>query len=184
MTLCVSGTEVNDPIAGPVLVDVLDAAVGLYEQLEERGVIGPAVAGILGGAAAAVDRGLEVSSDPDRAGQLWVRLVNLYPSTRFPEQDGAPVGDRDLSWAVVVEVGVVRPAPQVVDTPDGVVLPSMLEEHEAAALASVDAAVIRQALLVEYAQAGDVGIVLGQFTPFGPEGGVIGGATTATIQVV
>jgi hypothetical protein len=49
--------------------------------------------------------------------------------------------------------------------------------------ATVDAAILREALLVRYARAQGVGIALGTWVPYGPEGGIVGGAWTASIQV-
>lgn len=180
--LCITDGGVVDPVAAPVLAGVLDAALALYDAVADRGVPTPCAAGVLAGAAAAVDRGMDVADGC--CGQLWVRLVNVYPTgAAFPAPDVAAHAGRDLSWAVVVEVGVVRPAPTVQETAEGLVLPTMAEEQDAAALAATDSALIRQALLTEYAQDGEVGIVLGAFVPFGPDGGVVGGATTATILV-
>jgi hypothetical protein len=47
----------------------------------------------------------------------------------------------------------------------------------------VDAAILREALLVRYARAQGVGIALGTWVPYGPEGGIVGGAWSAVLQV-
>lgn len=182
MTLCINGVTVRDPVSGPVLTGVLDTTLALFESLGEQGIVPPCAAGIVAGAFAAVDRGLDVGVNGE-LGMLWVRLANEYPSAKFPAPDIAPVRDRDLSYAVVVEVGMLRPAPVEREIGDEVVLPSMEEEDQAAAMAVTDKAIVRQALL-DYAEGADVELVMGQFTPFGPEAGVVGGAVTATIQVV
>jgi hypothetical protein len=166
--LCVVDGVVVDPVAGPVLLDVLAAALEAFD--EAPGVVAPCAAGVVAGAAAAVDRGLDTADGC--CGQLWVRLVSLYPSRTFPDPDGRPTDAGSVSWAVVVEVGSVRPAP------------SMDEEQEAAWVAVTDQAVLRYALLTRYAEDREVQLVLGTFTPFGPEGGVVGGALTATIQIL
>jgi hypothetical protein len=181
--ICVVGGQVLDPVAAPVLAAVLGAVLDRYDELAaaDPSVVAPCAAGVLSGAAAVVDRGLDEASGC--CGQLWVRLVNLYPTAQFPAQDATSVGDRDLSWAVVVEVGVVRPAPVVREAGTELLLPTMEEETAAADRAVLDAAIVRDALLYTYADALDVGMVLGAFVPFGPDGGVVGGATTATVHV-
>jgi hypothetical protein len=152
-----------DAVAAPVLTGLLAATLALYDDLP---VDGPCAAGLVSGAAPALDRGLDCAGGC--AGQLWVRLVAVYP----------------VSWAVTAEVGLVRPAPTLHDAESGtVVLPSMAEETSAADLAAVDAAILREALLVRYARAQGVGIALGTWVPYGPEGGIVGGAWTASIQV-
>lgn len=179
--LCVIGGQVMDPVAAPVLTGVLDAVLATYDALPpESTVQGPCAAGIMAGAAPALDRGLDCADGC--LGMLWVRLVNLYPSRAFPAADATPYRG-DLSWAVHVEVGVVRPAPPMEDAAGELLIPSMEEEQAAAALAVTDAAILRTALLDGYAGDGEIGIVLGAWTPFGPDGGIVGGALTVTIQV-
>ena len=179
--LCVVGGQVQDPVAAPVLTGVLEAVLATYDALPEESTIqGPCAAGIVAGAAAALDRGLDCADGC--LGMLWVRLVNVFPSRQFPAADVTPAPG-PLSWAVIVEVGVVRPAPVMEDAAGELIIPSMEEEQAAAALAVTDAAILRSALLTQYADAEDVSIVLGVWTPLGPDGGVVGGAVTATIQV-
>lgn len=185
--LCVmeDGT-VLDGIAAPVLAGALNAVADLFTELAEgdADLVAPCAVMVVSGSAAALDRGLD--EENGCCGQLWARLVNSYPSVNFPEQDGAPHRDH-LSWAVVIEVGLVRPAPIVTEVNGQVVVPSAAQEQDAAAVALVDAAVIREALLNRYPEAigdEDVAVILGAFDPIGPDGGVVGGAITATIQVV
>jgi hypothetical protein len=179
--LCVVNGVIVDTVAAPVLNAVFAAVMDRFDELAGEQVTAPCAAGIVSGAAAAVDRGLDQESGC--CGQLWVRLVNTYPTSAFPAPDQRPAGDRDLSYAVVVEVGVVRPAPALREVGGEVLLPPMAEEQAAADAAVIDAAIVRDALLYGYAETFDVGLVLGAFIPFGPDGGVVGGATTATIEV-
>lgn len=185
--LCITDDGVVlDGIAAPVLANVLNATTDLFAELAERDadLSAPCSVMVLSGAAAVVDRGLDEGEDC--CGQLWVRLVNLYPSSAFPEPDGG-VHREHLSWAVVIELGLVRPAPIVREVNGQAVLPTATEEQDAAAVALVDGAVLREALLNRYREHigdEDVAVVLGAFTPFGPDGGVVGGVLTATIQVV
>jgi hypothetical protein len=170
---------VTDPIGIPTAHAVLDTVLALYDATE---VQGPCAAGLASGAAAAVDRGIDTTDDC--CGQLWVRIADVYPSRRFPEPDAFPADAEDLAWAVMVEVGIVRPATMVTEIDGQPVLPSMQEETDAAERTLIDAALLRQALLVTYAEQFDVTVLLGRWVPLGPEGGVVGGAYTATIQVL
>jgi hypothetical protein len=61
--------------------------------------------------------------------------------------------------------------------------PSMEEETDTATGLVTDLAIIRHALVTVYAGDGDIGLVLGVVTPFGPEGNVVGATTLATVQV-
>ena len=181
-TLCVTQSTVADPVAAPVLAAVLDCVLDLYDELQPQGITTPCAAAVVSGGAPALDRGMDQADGC--CGQLWVRLVSLYPSAAFPEQDALPRALEDMAWAVVLEVGVVRPAPVIQEVAGEAVLPPMEEEQEAAAVAVTDAAIIRQALMSNYAQDQDVAVVLGAYTPLGPDGGIVGGATTVTVQVV
>lgn len=176
--LCLDGAgRPVDAVAAPVLTGVLEAALALYDELP---IPGPCSVGLVAGSMAAVDRGLDCAGGC--AGQLWVRLEALHPTLEFPAPHGGAVRG-PLSWAVVVEVGLVRPAPMIRGDGPTLALPSMAEETDAADTALLDAAVLREALVVRYAQALDVGIALGSWTPFGPSGGIVGGTWTATLEV-
>jgi hypothetical protein len=83
-----------DAVAAPVLTGLLQATLALYDDLP---VDGPCAAGLVSGAAPALDRGLDCAGGC--AGQLWVRLVAVYPSRAFPEPD----------------VGTIRPPKAEVD---------------------------------------------------------------------
>jgi hypothetical protein len=182
--LCVDAASVRDPIAGPVLTAVLTAVAHVYEETE--GIALPCAWGMFAGAAAAVDRGADCGTDPETGrecrGLVWVRLVNVFPSIAFPDPYVQSYRD-DLSYAVLVEVGVARPAPKVTEADGEQYFPSMEEETDTAALLVTDLAIIRHALVTVYAGDGDIGLVLGVVTPFGPEGNVVGATTLATVQV-
>lgn len=182
--LCIleDGT-VLDGVAAPVLSRVLDLTSALFDELHQgdETVVPPCAVMVVSGAAAVLDRGL--TQEGGCCGQLWTRLVSSAPSRNFPEPDATPHVE-ELSWAVTIELGIVRPAPILEEVGGEVVVPSVEEEQDAASVAVVDAAILREALLNRYADAEDVAVVLGAYTPFGPDGGVVGGVITATIQVV
>lgn len=180
MTACIAADRsVTDPLGVPTAHAVLEAVLATYDATT---VQGPCASGLASGAAAAIDRGIDTAEGC--CGQLWVRVADAYPSRRFPEPDAFPTAVENLSWAVVVEVGIVRPAPMIRDVDGMAVLPTMQEETDAAERTLIDAAMLRQALLVTYADGADVTVLLGRWVPLGPEGGVVGGAYTATIQVL
>jgi hypothetical protein len=182
--LCVAAGTATDPVAAPVLDGILTALADVYERTPA--VPGPCAWGMFSGAAAALDRGGDCGTDPgsgrDCAGLVWVRLVAVYPSLAFPEPYPLPYRG-DLSYAVQVEVGTARPAPQLVEADGEQYVPSMDAESAAAAVQHLDTAIVRHALVTGYARDGDIGLVLGVVTPFGPEGNVVGATTLATVHV-
>jgi hypothetical protein len=181
--LCVEGAAVRDPVAAPVIEGVLDALAEVYGEAGD--VPAPCAWGVFAGTAAAIDRGADCGRDDqgrECRGIAWVRLVNVYPSIAFPEP--YPQSYRsDLSYAVVIEVGTARPAAKVREIDGEQYLPTMDEETTVSALAVTDLAIVRHALVTQYAGDGDIGLVLGAVTPFGPEGDVVGATTLATVQV-
>jgi hypothetical protein len=176
--LCIDGASVADPVAAPVLEALLDATVALYDSTS--GVDSPCAVMFLSGAAAALDHGRDCAAGC--SGQLWVRLVQAYPTTRFPEQQVTAYRG-ELSYAVVVELGMVRPAPLETEIDGQLFVPTVEAEQAAAALAVTDQAILRHAALVSYGDELNVDLVLGAYTPFGPEGGVVGGSVTVTVLV-
>jgi hypothetical protein len=88
-----------DAVAAPVLTGLLQATLALYDDLP---IDGPCAAGLVSGAAPALDRGLDCAGGC--AGQLWVRLVAVYPSRAFPDPDVGTTRP-PVSWAVTAEVG-------------------------------------------------------------------------------
>jgi hypothetical protein len=174
----VSGA-VTDPVATPLLGAVMQAVVDLYDA--QATLIPPCSWGLVSGAQMAVDRGGFIGDGC--LGLLTVRLVQVAPTGAPPGAEGFPVRRMSLAWSVTVEVGMWRPAGTVEDTGDGPVLPALEDVQAEAELSALDAAVVRSALL-GWADEQDVPIMLGAFTPWGPEGGVVGGATTATFDVI
>jgi hypothetical protein len=180
--LCVEGASVSDPVAAPVMSEVLTALATVFEGVQ--GVPLPCAWGMFAGEA--LDRGADCGTDPatgqECKGLAWVRLVNVYPSVNFPDEWVRPYRG-DLSYAVVLEVGVVRPATRLTQVDNETVVPTMDEETASAALEVTDAAIVRHALVTEFGEDGDRGVVLGILTPFGPQGDVVGTTTLVTVQV-
>lgn len=111
----------------------------------------------------------------------WVHLRSAFPSATFPAPDYTLRGSCMSPLAGTVEVGVVRCAPAITDDrTGGVMLPTSAEESEAAKVQLADMAAIRRAILRSRAESK----VLGPYTPFGPQGGVVGGFWAVTLSTV
>lgn len=103
-------------------------------------------------------------------GQAWVRLVTAYPSTAFPTQTTIARGSCSASLAAEVEIGVLRCAPT---SSDGSEPPSESDWWESGRLQMADMAAVRRA--IRCCDSGAELVVLGSYTPTGPQGGTVGG---------
>lgn len=174
----------TDPVAEPLLGAVLAAVVDLYESVPNADL--PCSWLIVGGDQVQVDRAAYVGTTDTGAacaGLLTVRLVSLTPADQFPNNGGGPIRQFALSWAARVEVGVWRPSAEPTETGDGLVLPAVEEEQAVGEQTRLDAAIVRAAVL-GWAEESDVPIVFDSYTPWGPMGGVIGGATLVQLQIL
>lgn len=112
----------------------------------------------------------------DGCAQAWVRVVNLYPSSTFGQQD-VSLQNCGKTTELVVELGVLRcvTIPTGGDQPEASDLLSDADQQidDAAALAS---ALQCCESFEDYS--------LGLWTPIGPGVGGIGGFWTATVDVV
>jgi hypothetical protein len=175
----------TDPVATPLLGDVLQAVVDLYEA-PGCGAEPPCAWLVVAGDQVQVERGGytgRTDAGADCSGLLTVRLVSLQPTEAFPVGPSGPIRQLDMSWACRLEVGVWRPYPEPVETADGLVLPTVEEEQAANDVALLDAAVVRAAL-THHAETNDTAYLLESYLPWGPMGGVVGGVTTAQFEIV
>lgn len=103
-------------------------------------------------------------------GMAWVRLMNIYPSAAFPAVDSTLRSSCASPLAAQVEMGILRcaPSPDSDGTP-----PSMAAQWEATRLQLADMAAMYAAVRCCYDR--QENMVLGQYNPAGPEGGVVGG---------
>lgn len=114
--------------------------------------------------------------DTGCAGTAWVRLVTASPTVSFPSPD-AGIDNCGYSLAYVVEMGMVGPAPILEDHLGNFVLPTDVEQFDAAMRVADELAMMHRAI-----KAADIPLlVLGDYSPQGPEGGVLGGTWTLTI---
>lgn len=101
-------------------------------------------------------------------GMAWVRLVNAFPSTTFPVQEQTLRGSCQAPIAAELEVAVLNCAPMM--TSQGAP-PTQEQQLEASRLQIATMAAVRRAIVCC-----DVGtLLLGAYTPLGPEG-LVGGA--------
>lgn len=112
----------------------------------------------------------------DACGMAWVRLANSYPSTSIGLPSVAPgncqsgIGlDVELGIARCVEVGQADGSPP---TPGQLAASAVLQSEDMMTLWRA-VACCRQSK----------DWVIGQYTPFGPEGGLVGGVVFVSILV-
>lgn len=115
----------------------------------------------------------------DKCGMAWVRLASVYPATAVGVASIVPARC-DVGMGVDVEVGILR-CMSVGDERGN--LPSPQEQTDAVELQMADMLVMWKAILCCSAiPSGD--IILGQYQPLGPEGGLVGGAFTLSLAVI
>lgn len=110
-------------------------------------------------------------------GMAWVRLDTSFPSTTFPQPD--QLASCTTLMAAVLEVGVLRPVMLGTDRR----APSMDELVAATRLQLSDRTAMQKA--IQCCVTGtDVDFVylMGDYSPEGPQGGLVGGSWTLTIQ--
>lgn len=102
-------------------------------------------------------------------GMAWVRLVNAFPSASFPTQDQTLRGSCTSPLAAELEIGVLHCAPPISSTG---IFPTQDQQFEAARQQVATMAAVRRAILC----CGVGTLFLGDYTPLGPDGGLVGGA--------
>lgn len=115
----------------------------------------------------------------DECGMAWVRLATVYPATGVGVTNLQPLRC-DPALGLDVEIGMLR-CMSVGDERGN--LPTAQEQHDAVALQMADMTVMLKALLCcDAIPSGDV--IIGQYQPLGPQGGLVGGLFTASISGV
>lgn len=150
------------------LNEVLPALAGcLCEQIEADGNGSVCFCGVVPGSAMIADYGGE-DCDEVGCGSGWVRLAAMYPSQTVGIADQS-LGNCGIGIGVDIEVGLVR-CFGMDEQP-----PTEEEVLEATMLQMADAETVRKAIQC-------CGIlrrpdyILGQYTPIGPQGGLLGGS--------
>ena len=172
----------SDPIATPIATDLLGALLDAYDAQEA--LPAPCMAGLIAGAGIAADfccAGTRADGVPC-VGQLTVRVAGVVPTQQFPAARQSPMPVCGSSWAVELEIAVLRCAPAMDDTVDPPLPPAMADQEAAAGLALDDAALVRDAL-TGFALNRDLAHLWGPYSPLGPEGGCVGWAMTCTFLI-
>lgn len=147
----------EDDVIWPLLVRLQQC---LCETLTARGLMpGDCFCGILPGDQVAYDYS---------SGMAWVRLVNEYPTTVFPQIDNTPRTSCAADLAATIEVGVMQCAPTLTGSGG---LPTYADQFEATRLQMATKRAMHQAIVC----CGFENAVLGQYSPQGPQGGLVGG---------
>jgi len=112
----------------------------------------------------------------DACGMAWVRLATSYPSVTIGAASARP-GNCGLGLGVDVEMGIVRciSVGQVDGQP-----PSPAELSAAAVLQQADMMALWRSIAC---CRNSKDWMIGAYTPYGPEGGTVGGTLTASILV-
>lgn len=112
----------------------------------------------------------------DKCGMAWVRLTTAYPSTAVGAASVQPARC-DVGMGMDVEVGMLRCMSVGDDRGNP---PPPQEQIDATELQMADLLVMWKAILCcDAIPNGDV--ILGQYTPVGPEGGLVGGFFTLSM---
>ena len=111
-------------------------------------------------------------------GMAWVQLSNAAPTVAFPDPD-LSLSNCTYSLAYTVTMGIIRPSPIPTVVRNSISFPTDEENTDAAHMFMEDMDMMHQA--IKSARKDVDLLVLGQYMPVGPEGGVSGG--TWTLQV-
>lgn len=108
-----------------------------------------------------------------KGAMVWVRLDNSFASSNFPDPDA--VLGCGTSLAHVIEVGAMQCFPIGKQAP-------AVEQYREGAQWLAEAAERMAQTIVCCLNDADLQYVLGQFQPYGPQGGVLGGMWQVTVE--
>lgn len=133
----------------------------LCETLTARGLMpGDCFCGVVPGENVIQDHG---------TGMAWVRLAGIYPTTSFPQIENTPRASCSAALGATLEVGVMQCVPGL--TASGTP-PTAAQKFEATRLQMATMRAMHQAITC----CGIEEILLGQYTPQGPQGNLVGGS--------
>ena len=155
--------------SNPVFSRVGELAECLCAQIQdpENGVPDVCFCGIVPGEQAI---GNYAGDCKNKCGMAWVRLVSLYPMASIGQIDSTP-GNCGVGVGIDVEMGIFR-CISIGDEQGN--LPSPAELLEATQLQIADALVMRKAVYCCDAIPSKE-VILANYTPVGPLGGLVGG---------
>jgi hypothetical protein len=156
---------VEDTDIWPLMVSLSEC---LCAELTARGLLpGDCFCGIVPGQQATWDYS---------AGMAWVRMDGTVPSAAFPAQSFS-LNNCGTTLAAEIEVGVVQctPGPSSDGSP-----PTRAQQYESTRLQLATMAAMRTAILC-CADASDMDMILGEYTPQGPNGNLVGGTWRVSV---
>jgi hypothetical protein len=125
-----------------------------------------------------IDYGLETDGC---GGMGWVRIVSVNPTVGYPNADVTLSNCGAYDFAYLVEIGIMRPSPEITeDAVNGVEIPTDAENFDAAMKQIDDIHWMHEAIVRTRPAYSDT--LPGQWTPLGPEGGMVGGTWTVTMS--
>lgn len=154
---------------------MVEIATCLCAQIIEDGSPEPCFCGIVPGAAAVAD--FAESCTDGRCGMAYVRLTSTYPATQVGINDLEP-GNCNKSTGFDLEIGIMRCFEL---EPDGG--PLSPEDLMVATEQQIkDAETMRRA--IDCCDAvGSRDYILGLYTPFGPDGAILGGSWVLNLVI-
>lgn len=159
----------DDRIAYPHMVNL---GASIEQELEARGLPGLCDTLLGAGAEMAFD---QCSTECD--GMAWVRLANAFSSQDFPIADMA-ASRSVILMAETFEIGLVRGI-ELPDRPQDGMDPDVLRAAARQQLADMSALL---AVMCGYFRSKGIPFMVGQYQPYGPAGGCVGGSWTVTAQ--
>lgn len=160
--------DVTDPL-NPILQDVRDF-------LHARVNLG-LPAGHVDETTTLIVNGLESVIDHCCPGLAWVRVVNAFPTTNFPQPATTNVGCPDTLFGAQLELGIARCS--CVPDENGDMSVECLDEE--AIQAGLDRSALFQVAICDLAGYFDCHFNLGLWNPLAIEGGCFGGVLTITV---
>jgi hypothetical protein len=145
----------------------------LCQTIQDEGLPGLCFCGVLPGAEAPFD----YVGECDDCGMAWVRMSNAYASNVLG-QANLSENHCDMAVGFEVEVGIIRCLPTI--DGDGEI-PTREEMLATSQLVIADMLAMRKAITC-CPNLGET--IMGEYQPYGPEGGVVGGWFTVALQDV
>lgn len=169
----------EDEYIYPIMVKL---AACLCAEITASGLPEPCFCGLMPGSTPALDWCGDGQCNGTCGGQAWVRPVDGYPSTIFPQPDTTEQ-NCGTALAFRIEVGIGRCLPMPKNNPVGGYTPPTLEQQLAATrLQMADMQAIRRAIQCCMGADEDIDYVLETYTPLIPSGGCGGGAWTVVVR--
>lgn len=110
------------------------------------------------------------------AGMAWVRLESAWPSTSFPNQTITSTCAAPLAFGVEIGLAFCAPIFEQDGTP-----PPFAAQFDTTRVQIAAMAAMRRAVLCCFPAGRAQDVVLGLYTPLGPEGGVVGGTWSISV---